>query len=381
MRQVRWPALVAVLAVALVPVARAADPPPLPGKAQVVADRAAFLRLAEQGLQQTKQLWWNSKLGWYDDRLEDTDRLPLATLWSAYPLFEATSAVAIAHPTAENKAAVNAFAAKAAKYWNPDITKTGAFAYYYTAHGAWNAYFDDNGWWGLAFLDAYRATNNKQWLSQADRALSFMDRYGWDTAAGGGMWWDLDQHKKTSEPLAAATLIAAKLYRYTGKRSYLNLATKYLVWANAKTWVESRLLYGRNPTDDTVMNYVEGMMVAAHVELCTSTKRKGYCKKARELADASLAAFPVDADWAPETDSVYLRWMLDLYEQDRNPRWYALVYRNAKRAVANARDDKGLWSLRWDGTWSKPGMLRTQAGTLCLLAWMAAVKPPALTAR
>ena len=68
-------------------------------------------------------------------------------------------------------------------------------------------------------------------------------------------------------------------------------------------------------------------------------------------------------------------------EQDRNPRWYALVYRNAKRAVAGARDDKGLWSLRWDGTWSKPGMLRTQAGTLCLLGWIAAVKPPAATAR
>ena len=97
----------------------------------------------------------------YNDRIDDTDRLPLATLWSAYPLFEATNGVAIAHPTAANKAAVNAFAAKAAKYWDPDIQATGGFAYYYTARGAWNAYFDDNGWWGVAFLDAYRATGNK----------------------------------------------------------------------------------------------------------------------------------------------------------------------------------------------------------------------------
>src|SRR3954449_11960580 len=111
------------------------------------------------------------------------------------------------------------------------------------------------------------------------------------------------------------------------------------------------------------------MFIAAHVELCRATKAKAYCKKAQQLASASLNAFPIDADWAPETDSVYLRWMLDLYEYDGNPRWYAVVYRNAKRAMASARDDQGLWSLRWDGTWTKPGMLRSQAGTLCLLAW------------
>ena len=69
--------------------------------------------------------------------------------------------------------------------------------------------------------------------------------------------------------------------------------------------------------------------------------------------------------------------MLELYEVDHNPRWYRLVYHNAKLAAANARDSQGLWSLRWDGQWTKPGMLRTQGGTLCLLGWAAAVKPPA----
>lgn len=373
-------AAILVLGAFAVPAAHAADPPPLPSPAQVLADRAAFTQLAEQGLKQTKQLWWNSKLGWYDDRLENTDRLPLATLWSAYPLFEATNAVAIAHPTAANKAAVNAFAAKAAKYWDPDIKPNGGFAYYYTARGAWNAYFDDNGWWGLAFLDAYRATGNAKWLAQADRALRFIDAVGWDWASG-GVWWDTDHHHKTSEPLAAGTLIAATIYRLTHKPWYLKTAKKYLAWADKRTWNKQAKLYGRNATDGTVMNYVEGMMVAAHTQLCLGTKNKTYCTKARQLANASLNHFPIDADWAPETDAVYLRWLLDLYEVDHNPRWYAVVYRNAKRAVASARDDQGLWSLRWDGTWSKPGMLRTQAGTLCLLGWIAAVKPPTTIAR
>jgi hypothetical protein len=370
--------LAAVVASAAVGAALAAHPPALPSRAQVATDRAKFVQLAEQGLAQTRQLWWNAEKAWYNDRLDDGDRLPLATLWSAYPLFEAYNGVAIAHPTKANKAAVNAFAAWSEKYWNPNIGSTGAYLYYPTVKDpGWNAYLDDNGWWGLAYLDAYRATGNKRWVADARRALVFMDAYGWDKQKG-GMWWDVDRHKKTSEGLAAATLIAAKLYRIERKPSYLALAKKYLAWANAKT-VNRRQhgLYGRSDTDGTVMNYVEGMFVAAHVELCQGTKVKKYCTKARQLANASLAEFPIDADWAPETDSVYLRWMLDLYEQDKNPRWYALVYRNALRAAQNARDSQGLWSLRWDGDWTKPGLLRTQAGTLALFAWTAAVKPPA----
>jgi hypothetical protein len=107
-----------------------------------------------------------------------------------------------------------------------------------------------------------------------------------------------------------------------------------------------------------------------------STKRKSRCRKAQALAAGSLKEFPLDADWAPETDVVYLRWLLDLYERDGDPRWYAVVHRNAKRALANARDDKGLWSLRWDGGWTLPGTLYTQSATLQLFAWVAAAEPP-----
>jgi uncharacterized protein YyaL (SSP411 family) len=374
-------AALCVLAGIAASAAVAATPPPLPSHGKLVADRSSYLRLSQQGLQQTKQLWWNSDLGWYNDFVDDQDHLPLARLWSAYGLFEATDAVAVAAPTTANKTAVTAFATYAERYWDPKIGKTGAYLYYPNIKdAAWDAYMDDNGWWGLGFLDAYRATGNARWVRDAARALLFMDRYGWDRKSG-GMWWDADQHKKTSEGLAAATLIAAKLYTITHKASYLKLARKYLAWANAHTRnPRQHNLYGRSATDGTVMNYVEGMFVAAHAELCAATKSKSYCTKAEQLANAALQEFPVDADWAPETDTIYLRWMLDLYEHDHNPRWYALAYRNAQRAVANARDSQGLWSQRWDGQWTKPGQLRTQGGTLALLAWVAAVKPP-LSAR
>ena len=52
------------------------------------------------------------------------------------------------------------------------------------------------------------------------------------------------------------------------------------------------------------------------------------------------------------------------------------VYRNAKRAQANARDPQGYWSLHWDGGYGLPGALYTQAANLELFAWAAAVPAP-----
>jgi uncharacterized protein YyaL (SSP411 family) len=370
--------LLAVLAAALaVPAATAATSPTLPAPAQVTADRATFLRLAEQGMVQTRSKWWNAQAGWYKGNSSGDP--PVASLWSSYPLIAATAAVAIAHPTDANKQAVDTIAKRAEAFWDPTLANgSGGVSWLFGLRNTGNAYFDDTGWWGLAYLDAYRATGNKRWLWDAGRALGFIDRFGWDRAGGGGTWWNVAHEHKTSEPLAAAALIAATLYRIQHKPYYLEIAKRYIGWANANTLNKQQgSLYGRSDTDRTIMDYVEGMMIAAHAELCDGTKVQAYCTKARQLATASLNEFPTDAAWAPETDVVYLRWLLRLYEQDKDPRWYALVYRNAKRAQANARDPQGFWSLHWDGGYGLPGALYTQAATLELFAWAAAEKPPA----
>jgi uncharacterized protein YyaL (SSP411 family) len=251
----------------------------------------------------------------------------------------------------------------------------GGFSWYYGTRGTGNAYFDDTGWWGIAYVDAYRATGNVRWLWNAGRALSFIDRFGWDRAGGGGVWWDVNHDYKTAEPLAAGAMIAASLYRFQHKPYFLTLAKKYLDWADAKT-LTTRGLYGRNATDRTEMDYVQGMFIDANVQLCIATKVESYCKKAQQIADASLDAFPILANWSPETDVIYLRGLLDLYRQDRNPRWYGVVYANAKAALENSRDKDGFWSQRWDGDWGLQGLIYMQAATLELFAWLSSATPP-----
>ena len=102
--------------------------------------------------------------------------------------------------------------------------------------------------------------------------------------------------------------------------------------ANLHSWNAQKQLYSRSPTDATVLDYVEGMMIGAELQLCQIAGTVP-CTHAESLARASLAAFPHDADWTPAADVVYLRFLLDLYRYDGDRTWYDVVYDNARRAL------------------------------------------------
>jgi Glycosyl hydrolase family 76 len=339
-----------------------------------------FLALAKEGLAAAHRAWWNPRLGWYDDTLDRSwhPTMPLAYLWTAFPLFEATDAVALAEPTAANRAAVRAFASKAEQYWNPTLKPVGGYAYYIdTRTQRVSTYFDDNGWWGLAFVDAFRATGDRRYLNDAARAFDFIVRVGWDPGAG-GIWWDTGHGHKTSEPLAAAAYIGAALYQHTRAPAYLKEVVKLLDWAREHSWNSSAQLYSRNDTDQTVMDYVQGMMIGADLELCQATGDSQYCLKAKQLGQASLHAFSSKPDWSATADGLYLRFMLDLYRYDGDRQLYKLVYQNGIRALTNARDSAtDLYAKDWAGNAVPGELLRTHAGTVALLAWLATTSAPA----
>ncbi len=70
-----------------------------------------YLSLAQAGVARAEQRWRDRRLGWYDARLGDRERYPLATIWDIVPLFESLDAIAIAQPTPANRRAVARFAA------------------------------------------------------------------------------------------------------------------------------------------------------------------------------------------------------------------------------------------------------------------------------
>jgi hypothetical protein len=378
-----------------------------------------YLTLAEHGVRRTAS-WNNAPRHWYNAVLDDRRPFPLAPVWDVFPLWESVNEVALADPTKSHRAEVDRFANYAEAYWDPNLKPGPGFIPYPNSgpsanHAGAKAYFDDNGWWGLAFLDAYRAVGQRRYLGDAEKALGFIARFGWDRH-GGGIWWNNRHPWRSGEALAAASDLSARLYRLTRRHLYLHWAVKLITWANHHLlkWDGSYAL--RLPHEATMSHAGEGSMLSALTALCetgvsvpravyagiapNSFTRDGtsdklpyapgsWCSWAEALATKTDLGVPsrqykrVDAivplNDNPQTDAVYIRGLLDLYQHDHNHLWYATATDSAARILHNSRGRHGLFLRGWNGARtirdSKPGMLRTHAASVSVFAALALIRP------
>ncbi|HEX3693151.1 MAG TPA: glycoside hydrolase family 76 protein [Solirubrobacteraceae bacterium] len=340
-----------------------------------VASSSPYLRVAEIGAAQAQRLWRDRRLGWYDSRLGDREKYPLATIWDSVPLFETLDAIELASPTPAHRGAVVAFADGAERYLDPGIGPVPGYAPYPGDRGRADVWFDDNGWWGLAFLDAYRATGSPRYLRDAQRAFRFIATEGWNPD-GGGMWWNTAHAYIAGEPLAAASLLGARLFSLTRQAPYLQAVLRFTDWADAD-FVGERGLYKRTSFDPTPTPYIDGTMVEAHQVLCEAGVAPA-CEAAPALAQGCWERFQARLTMGPQFDTIYLHQMIVYGQQAHDPRWRALAQQMAASALAHARGARGVFSRAWDGTpitehQAVPGMLQSDAATLELFAWLAAV--------
>src|SRR3954449_7263018 len=178
----------------LVGLIAAVAPAPPAHAATLSARQRAYLKLADKGVRVAERRWMDGRRHWYRKLLHGGGAFPLASIWDSVPLFETLNAMAIADPSAARKAAVRRFAHGAEQYW--DAAMDG-YAPYKGDRDRAVTFFDDNGWWGIAFMNAYRATGDTHYLNDAKRAFNFIANYGW--ARDGGLWWNTNHTKKPGE--------------------------------------------------------------------------------------------------------------------------------------------------------------------------------------
>jgi uncharacterized protein YyaL (SSP411 family) len=170
------------------------------------------------------------------------------------------------------------------------------------------------------------------------------------------------------------------LYYTTRRKAYLGTTQKFLSWANAHLWDATNGLYMRDVDSPILMGYVQSPFMLAFVSLCQTTKNDTLCDKAEQLGDDALRQFTGTLHHGPQYDAEYLHWMLDVYAQDHNPRWYQLAVANAQRALAHAQNKQGLFLKAWDGSRAPDAptdSLKIDAATVSVFAWLAAATPPA----
>ncbi len=411
----------AAISGALLSVLAAVSPPTATAPARPLSSvQRHYLSVAEHGVSQTSH-WRNASRRWYNAVLDDRSTFPLAPIWDVFPLWKSVSDIALAAPSRAHRQAVVRFAGFAESYWDPRLRPGPGYIPYpnssqVVARINTKAYFDDNGWWGLAFLDAYRAVPKRRYLRDAEKAFGFIARFGWDRD-GGGIWWNNQHPWLSGEALAAATDLSARLYRFTRRSFYLEWAVKLIAWANHHVlkWDGS---YARKiPHSATMSHAGEGSMLSGLTALCETgvsvpsavyvgipanrfdpdgtsdmlpSDPSSWCSWAEALATKTDLGVPskgyervdhiVPLNDNPQTDAVYVRGLLDLYQHDHNHLWYDTAVNSATRILHNSRGHRGLFLRAWNGAHqilgSKQGMLRTQAASVSVFAALALIPPP-----
>jgi Glycosyl hydrolase family 76 len=340
-----------------------------------------YLALAQIGVATAERRWRDQRLHWYDARLHDHDRYPLATIWDIVPLFQSLDAIAIAQPTGANRRAVAQFATGAERYLNRGLRPFPGYSPYPgDRQPDTETWFDDNGWWGLAFLQAYRATGTHRYLTDALHSLHYLAAAGWDPDSG-GIWWNTHHPYKAGEALASATLLATLVYQQTHSRFALNQALRFLNWANTSGFSPTDQLYAASNLSPTPIDYIQSPLIYAQALLCRIDAAPGDCGLADYLAAMARHRFGELLHFAPQYDAIYLQWMLALYSLNGDPALYALAADNASAAQTRAMNGEGLYLLSWAGEplparYAEPGMLQTQSATTSLFAWLAVARPP-----
>jgi len=160
------------------------------------------IRRAAHGIQ-TLQEWYNSSTGLYD-----------TTGW-----WNSGNAITVL---------VDYARMSKSKQYNSVLANTYTAAQK-TNPGFLNKFYDDEGWWALAWIDAFDLTADQRYLSIAKSIFADMAG-GWDDTCGGGIWWSKDRRYKNAIANELFFSVSAHLANRDSSSS-----TQYLDWAN-KEW-------------------------------------------------------------------------------------------------------------------------------------------------
>jgi predicted alpha-1,6-mannanase (GH76 family) len=107
-----------------------------------------------------------------------------------------------------------------------------------------NRFYDDEGWWALAWIDVYEVNGDKTYLEMAESIFADMTS-GWDSTCGGGIWWNKNRQYKNAIANELFLSVAAQLALNTNgveKMTYLKWADKEWDWFAASGMINEQKL-------------------------------------------------------------------------------------------------------------------------------------------
>jgi predicted alpha-1,6-mannanase (GH76 family) len=239
-----------------------------------------------------------------------------------------------------------------------------------------NRFFDDNGWWALAWIRAYDLTSESRYLDAAGRIFDNMIT-GWDDTCGGGVWWNEDREYKNAITNELFLALAARLHlRSPGSDGrYLDWALREWRWFSASGMigpvglVNDGLTAGCQNNGRPAYTYNQGVILGGLADLHEITGDAAFLRYGQSIADAALrelttppsAAVPGILTEPGEADmirrrgdgsqfkGIFARNLYDFYARSPRPEYREFMLRNARSIWTGSRNAQNQFGLCWAG--------------------------------
>lgn len=267
------------------------------------------------------------------------------------------------------------------------------------AAGFLNKYYDDEGWWALAWIDVYDLTGNADYLHMADSIFADM-QLGWDDAVcGGGVWWNKDKHGKNAIEnelfLTVAAALANREQDVAKRQSDLMWAHKEWRWFLASGMINAQSLVndGLNYKDPShchnnganTWTYNQGVILGGLVELNRADPDPSLVRQAHAIATAAVSRL-VDPHGillesargqrggdGPQFKGIFARNLMELNTAFPKRKYKKFLMANALSVEANDKDAEGHLGFWWNGPFDKADAAR-QSSALDVLVGAYAVE-------
>lgn len=324
----------------------------------------SFIQMASDGIAALQSNWYNQRTG----------------LWNTTGWWNAANSVTVladysklTHSTQYLSAISNTFAANS----------SGHFL---------NQYYDDEGWWALAWIASYDATGNRNYLTEASRIFSDMTA-GWDNTCGGGIWWNKTHTYKNAIANELFLSVAANLARRvaTSAQQAADLAWARKEWQwfsqsgmiNSESLVNDGLTAACRTNGETEWTYNQGVILGGLTALSAVTHEPSLLSTTRSIALSAISHLtdrngilhdpcePQCGADGVQFKGIFARNLATLDSAASQSQYVTFLETNARSIWNNDRGNGGQFGLIWSGpfaTESAPNAATETSATDALLA-------------
>ncbi|HEY1986140.1 MAG TPA: glycoside hydrolase family 76 protein [Terracidiphilus sp.] len=262
-----------------------------------------------------------------------------------------------------------------------------------TNPGFINHYYDDEGWWALAWINAYDLTHNPQYLAMAESIFADIAG-GWDTTTcGGGVWWSKDRTYKNAIANELFLSVAAHLANRTRepqRTQYANWSRREWNWFSASGMINAQNLIndGLNSSNpgactnngQTTWSYNQGVILGGLAEYSMFNHDPSLLARAAQIAKAAITHL-TDANGilhdpcepncgadGPQFQGVFARNLMRLYRTVPSPAYLSFAGKNADSIWKTDQGANYSFGLIWSGPFDSADAARQSSALDAIVA-------------